>query len=287
MAFSLISNKSVHKCSMLSYCALSLRAKWWIKIGWRTREIGNMAPGFKKKKKKKKRAAANCETQCVKKKHSWLKLRIVSIDFDAISLPKSINEKKMLIIELVAFFHKLKMPRFSYISRYKGHCVCGCMSDGVSLCTHILVSLTHSHTRCTVYTSAVHIDRPDYSCFRHYSIRCALVASHTIKFLQTLHFCVALMSNNDLLSHENESKKHMTSCEVVLIQLISLPATWKISFTFFSYDEKLWLYHVPNWQLHVTGYNFSVLAFNELYNDTFENTQIQFKIIIFESHFRF
>lgn len=162
-----------------------------------------------------------------KKKHSWLKLRIVSIDFDAISLPKSINEKKMLIIELVAFFHKLKMPRFSYISRYKGHCVCGCMSDGVSLCTHILVSLTHSHTRCTVYTSAVHIDRPDYSCFRHYSIRCALVASHTIKFLQTLHFCVALMSNNDLLSHENESKKHMTSCEVVLIQLISLPATWE------------------------------------------------------------
>lgn len=90
-----------------------------------------------------------------KKKHSWLKLCIVSIDFDAISLPKSINEKKMLIIELVAFFHKLKIPRFSYISRYKGHCVCGCMSDGVSLCIPIYWSRSHIRTHAVQCTRAL------------------------------------------------------------------------------------------------------------------------------------
>lgn len=109
----------------------------------------------KRRRRRREQQLCASETQCVKKKHSWLKLRIVSIDFDAISLPKSINEKKMLIIELVAFFHKLKMPRFSYISRYKGHCVCGCMSDGVSLCIPIYWSRSHIRTHAVQCTRAL------------------------------------------------------------------------------------------------------------------------------------
>lgn len=96
-------------------------AKRWIKIGWRTREIGNMAPGIEKYVHERiKNWNVFCLYFCFDGEHLWLKWHTNWTDFEPNSLSKSINEWNVHFCKFIFLILKIES---SYISRYKDHCV--------------------------------------------------------------------------------------------------------------------------------------------------------------------